>query len=295
MLPISTPATDVLNMADWLEMRALLAADRNASRSDLRRALVQTGVLGDTSDASSELDDEVLAADAFAELRDRAASCGTGYPFSVDNGLIQAPDDFSPYWAYTFCLLLSLRGANRGEPGKKPAGMFEEVAEAAASSYVRGRSLKFGFPRRVLPTSFKEALDLVCAELREGQGARGRPSSRNAKDARLDIVAWRPFPDGRPAQLILFGQCAAGANWQSKLTELQPRTFIDLYWKEAPAVDPVRAFFTPFRLKDHNWFETAKSAGIVFDRCRIAHFAFGASAPQGVGTWIQRQLAWVRR
>jgi hypothetical protein len=290
MLPVPTPVTDIVNMADWLELRALLAADRNASRSDLRRVLVQSGVIGDTSDPSTNFDDEVLASDAFAEIQDRAASCGAGYPFLTEEGLIQGHADISPFWPYIFCLLFSFRGANRAEPGRRPSSLFEEVAEAAAGSYVQGSSLKFGFPRRILPASFAPALDYVCAQLHEGQGARKRPSSRNAKDARLDIVAWRPFPDGRPAQLILFGQCAAGANWQSKLTELQPNVFTELYWKEAPAVHPIKAFFTPFRLKSETWYETSKHAGILFDRCRIAHHAFGALAPPGVIAWIHRQL-----
>lgn len=285
MLPIPTPVTEVINLADWLEMRALLAADRNASRSDLRRTLVQSGVLGEVSNT-----DEILANDAFAEIHGRAQSCGASYPFRVDNGLIQAPDDLTSYWAYIFCLFLSLRGADRSNPGKRPTCLFEEVAEIAARSYVAGNSLKFGFPRRILPAGFMSALDSMCIALGEGQGAKARPSSKNAKDAKLDIVAWRPFPDGRTAQLIIFGQCAAGANWKSKLTELQPRTFTDLYWKEPPAVEPTRAFFTPFRIKTEYWYEGAKHAGILFDRCRIAHLLFHSAPPPGVIRWNKNYL-----
>ncbi len=295
MLPIPTPATDVLNLADWLELRALVAADRNASHSDLRRALVQSGDLDEASDNSLAATDEILAADTFAELRDRSIACGAGYPFYLEDNIIQAHEHLEPYWSYIFCLLLSLSGANRREPGPAPTNMFEEVAETAAFKYIDGRSLKFGFPRRVLPAGFVQALDIVCSEIGEGQGAKTQPSSRKAKDARLDIVAWRPFPDGRSAQLIIFGQCAAGANWRSKLTDLQPRAFTDLYWKEPPVVEPIKAFFTPFRVKFDQWIETGRYAGLVFDRCRIAHCAFGSKAPPGVETWAKKQLATASR
>jgi hypothetical protein len=290
MLPVPTPVTDVNNRADWLELRALVAADRNASRSDLRRALVRSGVLADVVEGGAALDDEVLADDAFNELRERALSCGPAYPFIVEDGLLQAYDDISSYWPYIFCLLLSLQGRDRSEPRTRPTSIFEEVAEAAARMYVAGESMKFGFPRRVAPAGFMDAVKELCLKVREGIDARRRPSSRNAKDARLDIVAWRPFPDGRPAQLILFGQCAAGTNWPSKLTELQPLVFTDLYWTEPPAVPPVKAFFTPFRISSERWYEIAKPAGIVFDRCRIANFAFGAEPPPGVLQWNSRRL-----
>jgi hypothetical protein len=286
MLPIPTPATEVTNMADWLEARALLAADRNSSRSDLRRLLVQSGIASD----APNIDDEVMASDAFSELEDRAKSCGSAYPFSVEGSVVQAPDSIDSFWPYIFCLLLSLQGANRSHPGKRPTEMFEEIAEVTAGSYVSGRAVKFGFPRRILPPGFVEALDRICKEMGEGVGAKKRPATKHAKDARLDILAWRPFLDGRPAQLLLFGQCAAGANWHNKLTDLQPRSFIDIYLKEAPAVDPVKAFFTPFRIKSIAWYETAKYGGIIFDRCRIAQFATKYSPPAGVLEWINRTL-----
>lgn len=288
MLPIPTPVTDVNNMADWLEIRALGAADGNASRSDLRRALVQSGVLADVSERGEA--DEVLADNAFGELMDRAISCGAAYPFTLGGGLLQARDDIENYWPYIFCLLLSLCGRDRSQPTARPTSMFEEVAETAARAYVSGQSMKFGFPRRVLPSGFVEAVNTLCRGMHEGVEAKRRPSSRHAKDARLDIVAWRPFPDGRSAQLILFGQCAAGTNWTTKLTELQPGVFTDLYWTEPPAVPPVKAFFTPFRINADNWYEIAKPAGIVFDRCRIAHFAFGEHPPPGVLRWASRRL-----
>ena len=46
-----------------------------------------------------------------------------------------------------------------------------------------------------------------------------------AKDGKLDIVVWRRFADGRPGQLIGFGQCKTGTSWPDDLTKLQPEGF----------------------------------------------------------------------
>jgi hypothetical protein len=177
----------------------------------------------------------------------------------------------------------------------RPTRIFEEVAELAAKEYVSGESLKFGFPRRVMPAGFVEALSVICTKLGEGISAKRRPDSVAEKDAHLDIVAWRPFPDRRQAQLILFGQCAAGGNWDEKLSEMQPDVFTDLYWTEAPAVKPIKAFFTPFRLSLLTWYKNAKSAGVVFDRCRIAYWAFGRERPIGLAKWNSFALRTLRR
>ena len=231
------------------------------------------------------IDEEILVDDAFSELEDRLTACGGSYPFSIDGSLLQTQEDLTPSWAYIFCLLLSWRGVDRSEAMRPPTELFEEAAAVAAKEYVAGESLKFGFPRRTLPRNFTEALRKVCQELGEGGGPRERPSSRNAKDAGLDIIAWKSFPDKRQAKVIFFGQCAAGGNWEEKLSELQPSVFIDTHLLEAPIVDPLRGFFTPFRLRKIDWYEKAKQAGILFDRCRIAHCAYGQDPPPGLLKW----------
>ena len=296
MPPAPTLFTDPNNMADWLELQALRAADGKASFSDLRRYIARIADPEEleVSPRRGESADEVLADDTFQELGDRQVSCGAAYPFALEGYTITAPSAPERYWPYIFCLLLCLKGANRNDPSPQPSRIFEEVAEVAAGKYIGGRSLKFGFPRRVMPASFMDATEHLTKELGEGSGARKRPSTRKAKDARLDVIAWRPFPDRRAGKIILFGQCAAGGNWPQKLTDLQPREFTELYWKEAPAVHPIKAFFTPFRLGEEFWYENAKLGGIIFDRCRIAHFAYSEPAPPKLLEWNDRLLRGLR-
>lgn len=283
-------------MADWLEFRALSSRDKNSSASELRRLLVSIG--GDDgipTRTGGTTDDETLVASAFVEMEDRARSSLNGYPFDIVGPLVKVKPDVADCWSYIFCLLLSLKGADRADVPDQPTSLFEEVAEVAARNYVSGDSAKFGFPRRVLPTNFVAALDELCHRIGEGKGGKKRPEAYEAKDARLDIVAWRPFPDRRPAKLILFGQCAAGANFRDKLTDLQPRCFVDLFLNEHFQVEPIRAFFTPFRLPTDGWEVNARYGGIVFDRCRISHFAHAQPTPPGVVHWTKRTAAELKK
>ncbi len=114
------------------------------------------------------------------------------------------------------------------------------------------------------------ALNDLCERLGEGGGARMRPNSRHQKDAKLDLVVWRPFPDARSGKLVGFGQCAAGADWRDKLSELQPRAFTGQWMTEQLAIEPTRLFFCPFRVERARWPTVVFESGVLFDRCRIA-------------------------
>ena len=89
LLTVPSPGSDdnLVNLADWVEMKALLDSDGNASQEDLARALQQAYSMTDT-------EARTLAGDAFKELRDRELACapipGKGreweYPFSLNVG-----------------------------------------------------------------------------------------------------------------------------------------------------------------------------------------------------------------
>ena len=277
-------------LADFLELRALQAADRNASIQDLVREIRRSGTvdaIGDPEaadyrgDAGSEKSESIAEA-AFQEIENRfndAGGEGGAYPYDVASSHIQLRKSGEGA-VYTFQLLLSFSGAGSEANGKTATELFEEIAALAAASYFggesqQGRSLVFGFPRRVLPVGFGAALDVVCQSLGEGDGHRSRPTSKNQKDAKLDIVSWCGFPDGQPGQLIGFGQCAAGANWRDKTSELDPTAFCKSWMRTMPAVDPVGMLFVPHRIDQHDWYPVAALGGVLFDRCRIAYHASG--------------------
>jgi hypothetical protein len=227
---------------------------------------------------------------AFSEIEGRVAACGEGnYPFEVLKHSIRRREGFerSPY---TFQLLLSHVGLVHETGLPSPEKVFEEMSAQAAKTYFGSDGLSlalaFGFPRRYEARSFRAALDHLCGQLGEGgggadpgsgpEGLAKRKRLAEQKDGKLDIVAWRPFPDGRAGKLIGFGQCATGStDWRNKLAELQPDVFAQRWLRENLPVKPVRMFFVPRRVEEHEWKDVAVQAGLLFDRCRIAHNSFG--------------------
>jgi hypothetical protein len=263
--------------ADWLELYALTVADGSSSYEDLVGVLRRNGSVDGVDDRAvpdrgSEITQSVADA-AFAELDTRARACGDGYPFSITDQSISVRSDVksSPY---LFCLLLSHAGVKAGPRNIKAATHFEELCARAAEEYLGGDavgvgSYHFGFPRRIGPSGFADALDELCARLGEGSGTKQHPRLRHQKDAKLDVVAWRAFPDTRRGKLVAFGQCAAGDEFDIKATELVSRRFTVMWMKDPLLLDPLRFFFVPRCLEDYEWEATTLADVILFDRCRI--------------------------
>lgn len=272
--------------ADWLELCAL----RPPAGSVSIREFIRDLKISDTTDAITEAEDEpspqtdadlceTIAESAFGELDDRYRSCGcegAAYPFQVMPQTLERKDGLEGA-VYRFLALLSCFGRSAGPRGTDGAKLFEDVCSKAAEAYFGGEhtgaeAVVFGFPRRVLPRSFKKAVDELCRRMGEGIcHKRNRAELPSRKDAKLDIVAWRDFHDRREGKLIGFGQCATGRNWLDKLTELPPTDTWCSYWlEERPAVLPTRLFFVPHRVAQKDWPYTCFYGGILFDRCRIA-------------------------
>jgi len=272
--------------ADWLELCALRLPAGSVS---IREFIRDLGI-SDTTDAITEEEDEAghqtdadrcesIAESAFGELDDRHRDCGhqgAAYPFQVMPQVLERTDG-TEGTVYRFLALLSCFGRSAGPPGTDGARLFEDICVKAAKAYFGGdlneaEAFAFGFPRRVLPPSFKKAVDDLCRRMGEGVcHRRNRTELPSRKDAKLDIVAWRDFHDRRRGKLIGFGQCATGQNWKEKLTELPATNDWCTYWlDDRPAVWPIRLFFVPHRVAEKNWLHTCVYGGILFDRCRIA-------------------------
>lgn len=293
-LPVPAATAAPGEHADWLEFQALVSADRNSSMQDLVSALRRIGS-GEEIEDEREIEDaedvtldrggetiEPVAADAFQEIEDRAISCGGAYPFRVLDGALQGRSNIRDS-LYAFLLLLSHYGKDAGPEGLNVPQLFEEVAEHAIGNCLGGpgnevATYQFGFPRRLNPAGFRDAVDDLCQRIGEGGASKARPTRKDQKDAALDLIAWKPFPDGRRGLVMTWGQCATGKDWTSKLAELQPENWAAMWMTERPAVVPLRSFFVPHRVDRDRWDVSAISAGVLFDRCRIA--AVGGTLPR---------------
>lgn len=288
IIPLKSPgaAAGPSRLADWLELKALFSADRNASSQDLVAELRRDGSVDAMIDVNNESgmtnfndeSPELIAKDAFLEIEDRSKAAGAGYPFAVVDQYIEL--DLSSDVAlntYLFLLALSNYGIDAGKgPNIYPERDFEDISLEAAKKYFGSNphdgSYLFAFPRRTDERSFAEAVEELARLLNEGGGARNSPLVDQQKDAHLDLVVWHGFADRRAGQLIAFGQCTTNKEWKDKVTNLPPTEAWCRAWMiESPAVSPVRMFFIPHRPDESQWNTVAIFGGILFDRCRIAY------------------------
>ncbi len=270
MLPTPDEPTNSLQLADWLELEALIAKDRNSSFGDLERFLRRLGLFESRTDE----DIERKIAEVADELSRRIVAAGSAYPFSMHGSVLLARSRRPKYSPYIFCLCLSYLGRGRRQLEMISARrLFEELSSAAAGNYVKGKAVRFAWPRKNISKAFKEAVNDLCSRKNIGEGLGFRQQTvSSSKDSRLDVVAWRDFPDGLPGKLLMFGACSSGGNWQSKINELNPDSFCKKWMSEQP-ISLVKAFFVPHRLEEPCWKHHSLDAGIIFDRCRIAFWA----------------------
>jgi hypothetical protein len=271
VISLPCPATDVIKLADWVEVSALLARDHNASKGDLERVLRRSGILENLG--ADAVDSKCV--DVFRELEARAITAGGAYPFESRPGLLSARRRVEDYPVYVFCLCLSFLPWKQKKGGKIfPRRMFEALSTSAAKVYLGGNVLRFASPRDELPKSFVEALNVVCERIREGGGYRTQPTPKPNDDT-VDIIAWKPFPDTRPGQVMLFGQCASGQDVRAKRSELQASAFCQQWMLYHPASPLIHALFIPHHIEPKTWEALTRRAGIVFDRGRLARLLHG--------------------
>lgn len=287
MLPIPLPP-EALQLADWLELVALLSSDRNASIGDLGRALAVSNALeAEAGDADNRLFIEARGLEVWREIEARAAAAGPAYPYRLSQrGLLEANIARDAFSAYRFCLSLSYFG----DPGLvgvniRPRRLFEDLATLAAGNHLGGEACRFGSPRADLPAPFREALREVCSRL--GEGAVLPRATRSIKDDGLDVVAWKHFPDRLPGKLIIFGQCASGNDWNEKLADLEPLAFCHSWLSHQLPSRVLKAFFTPHRVDRLDWDDVNRRAGLFFDRCRLAYWVHNGAMPANTQPYIE--------
>ncbi len=228
----------------------------------------------DDDDENSEFLDEVMN-----EIERRKSACGSGYPFHLDfEGTVlrhNENDNGERAVLYRYLLLgtrLNMKD-NRVHAEIDGAELLEEISAKVLQNYLgpsRAHSIVFGTSTR---GRFQDKVDSLCHALHEGLGFRPPDDeSVNANDDKLDAVAWVPFSDCLPGQLIIFAQCKTGTNWQESKTQLQPDAFMKLWFECATAVNPIRALCVSEAPDRSRWIRLSTYAGILLDRCRLVDF-----------------------
>ena len=300
------------SFCDEAELIALTAPSMSCSLEDLRSALHQGSSEDDQEEDSVDQSDEdqeedsedqsgenldeesgpspdehidALVADAAEEINDRIATIGNGYPFSFDGSIITASTDWDKdALAYVFLLLVSAEGLPGLRTGRRH---FEQVVTAALAQYLQGESLRFGFPHRTpVPSHPNEAVNYLAERIGQRR-IFTRQVKPSEKDLGVDAVAWKRFADSQPTKVVLLANCSTGANWKSKLGELN----LDK-WKRMIdfGCDPVRTFAVPWILSQGEWGDIVDFGNMVVDRSRTASLLVGWNSTKEIKTWCDRRL-----
>ena len=306
------PSDTRSNQADWMELQALLSTRRGWTPGDLYGLLdlveddAATGPSVD-EETGDKLDESILESHrdrlvdiVFDELQYRERILDKAYPFSIntDHLRIERVTDTTSVpgrTVYLFCLLVSAIRENKIQsPGLtniaqlRIPNLFQICACLAAGGYIAGDVASFGFPR---PNggSFLSALRETYQRFGAGTVREFIPPGfpTLTKDDGIDVIAWRDHPDRMPGKIYLLGQCASGHNWKDKSVVDRISQFHG-WFSEPPATHYVPSMFIPFTLHrdladdtevlfdevlKNRFLREEKRYGIVFDRCRVAHFA----------------------
>ena len=278
-----SPRADAHELADFAELSAWQKG--RFSRTELSRILGRL----DENDHSAgvRIDDAVADSveNAYDEIEQRAEVCGNGYPFTLSRRAetlhFAGKAESVKHIIYQY-LLLATRlnmSSNRIHASIDGALVFEELAAEVARNYLGDRARSFVFGTANQSPDFHGKVDELCRQLGEGGGFVNRNTTRvTAGDGKLDVVAWKPFADGRSSKLILFGQCKTGTSYDNMLAQLQPDAFCSKWLRDQLIPTPVRVFFITEALRWSDWHNTAVDAGLLFDRCRIVDFCDGIDA-----------------
>ncbi len=217
------------------------------------------------------------------EIERRESACASGYPFALtqEGTVLQYPilkPEETQKVVYLY-LLLSTRlnmKDNRNHAGIDGTNLLEPLSAHVLKNYLgrdKAQSLVFGTSGE---GSFEDKVNKLCHNLREGSRFQSLDNAPvKAKDAKLDAVAWVPFADRLPSQLIIFGQCKTGTTWRETTSQLQPEQFIKNWIHEPFLVNPTRAFCVSEAIDRSVWKSNSVVAGIVFDRCRLVEYCVG--------------------
>lgn len=261
---VAPPAVfDAAELAEYIEMLMLVNGSERLSAAEVSSSL-----------PAGQQPTSAQISFAFLELERRRTCGGSAYPYSVQGrNVARIKSAMSP--VYDFMLLCSMEHSPMRTV--RDFGVADQlfdavIREASAQIFGRdGRALVFAWPARDgRPKNFSAAVSWVGQQLGIGDGNGERPTDE--KDSGVDVIAWRPFPDGRGGFPVYLYQNTLRIDFTLKAREVEPamwRSWLDF---NTFGLHPNVGFATPFALTDADdrWRTIGYSASPILDRLRIA-------------------------
>lgn len=189
------------------------------------------------------------------------------YPFRVASGAAAVPAASEQPWVAL--LLMSSESPARPLMNlPQAAEQLERITvEAVKGLFGPGTSaVRFAWPSEDgRPAEFPDAIRWLAARMNVRIGSAYRPPYR--KDGGVDVVAWRPFPDGRSGFPVLLAQCTLERRYSSKAADVDTRIWSG--WL-ALDVDPATALSVPDVVPVGEEWNTLAARTVILDRIRLA-------------------------
>ena len=263
-------------IADWIETVLLVRGNRPLgidplngyfeARHGLEPQMVSTGI---------------------REMSRRAGLMGERYPFDVNEFAVRSLTD-AECTTYVTATLLAPGNAVReyisASPDESMAVIFENLVVGASSRIWgdAGKALRFGWPSDIgRPPEFDQAIAWLASKIGVDVGHGYRQPRR--KDGGVDVVAWRPFPDGRSGFPVLLVQCTLQENLLAKGMDVDTRLWGS--WL-AMDVDPTIALATPSALAPGTVWDELALKYMILDRIRLVGLSEASVTDEIAKEWV---------
>jgi len=201
----------------------------------------------------------------------RSKTLGMAYPFEISAAAIKSSTTSlnSTYAA----LLLMTSGTTHLPMPKEQRPKLTVCLECVVEECLRHlygpqtRALRFGHPsEHGRPQGFPESVLWLGQQLGVNvAGSLYRDPRR--QDGGLDVVVWRPFPDGLEGFPILLVQATVEPKFTHKANDINARLWGLLLGLDA---DPPTALAIPGTVSNRNLWEEVSTRSVLLDRIRLA-------------------------
>lgn len=284
-------------LSDWIEGSALFIYDKGEelSKAHVVDSLCEAQVYARQAFAWERV------SDAWAELRRRRASMGDAYPLQLEGDTVVHLVDWKEAPAHSFCITLSFAkwypdwAKQLGRDFREQGELFELMTKQALEALLGGWKCHLTGWARTRANKLGKIVAEIAGILGETIGRVERWTRPAANEAGLDLMCYRPFPDGRVGIPVYLLQCASGGDWDGKLHT--PRLEIWRRIVEFAAV-PRKAFATPFSFLDQDFvINCGLVDGLLLDRYRLLCAGtvnarwLSADLAQRMIRWIEPRIA----
>ena len=263
-------------LCDWIEGSILFCEDEDElSVMDIVDVLIDEGVHEELESAI----DTVM--NALEKLKYRLSWIDPGVSFSVIDSQsavdshLKRINSWQDTPAHSFCILLSLAQCYTNWRSSVPTWdyntqgeIFELITQESLQKQFSDWQVKRTGWSHTETTKLHNIVDRIADYLGETVGDDiNQWISPTDKDAGLDLLCYRPFPDNRGGFPVYLIQCTTAQKWQRKVGEPSVN-----FWRQLIkfVIPPQKAFAIPFAPNDTVFIKwCAKVEGLFLDRYRL--------------------------